>query len=145
MLHPFWLVSHIKNFKCRNCRRFPRSEVHVHSQAILPARGAHVILRLEYYCRHCGMITPVAEMVSNAQVTKILIDAIRGGRFGIVFREPVEVAVRMPVSPSILPGAPSEPIDDAEVERASRILKRTSFKRDSKSWKQFMDRLERGK
>ncbi len=145
MLHPSFLVGRIGRLRCATCGKSPVSDLKVFSQAILPARGEHVIVRIEFYCTWCKMITTSSAMLKNAEVAELLVDAIREGRFVSRFRNPINVKVRRPVSPSVANGTPSEPIDDAEVERASRILKRTSFKRDSKSWKQFMDRLERRK
>jgi hypothetical protein len=144
VLHPLWLLQLLKDFKCGNCRRYPHSIVYIHSQAILPARGDRVMVRVEYGCRYCDVITPVAAHITNDEVSKLLLGAIRGGRFATAFRDPVPCVVLTPVSPSIMVGTPSNPIDATELERASRILKRTSFRRDSKTWKRFMDRLERG-
>ena len=145
MLHPSFLVSRIGRLRCARCGKSPVSDLKVFSQAILPARGEHVIVRIEFYCTWCKMIATSSAMLKSAEVAELLVDAIREGRFASRFRNPINVKVRRPVSPSIADGTPSEPIDDAEVERASRFLKRTSFKRGSKSWKQFMDRLERRK
>jgi hypothetical protein len=83
-------------------------------------------------------------MLSSEQAATLLADAIRDGRFASWFSKPIDVMITPPVSPSIGEGTPPEPIDDAEVERASRFLKRTSFKRGSKGWVGFMNRVERG-
>ena len=145
MLHPSFLVGRLGRLRCARCGKSPVSDLKVFSQAILPARGEHVIVRIEFYCTWCKMITTSSAMLNSAEVAELLVDAIRDGRFAWRFRDPINVKVRRPVLPSVADGTPSEPINDADVERVSRILKRTSFKRDSKSWKQLMDRIERGK
>ncbi len=145
MLHPSFLVGRLGRLRCARCGKSPVSDLKVFSQAILPARGEHVIVRIEFYCTWCKMITTSSAMLNSAEVAELLVDAIRDGRFASRFRDPINVKVRRPVLPSVADGTPSEPINDADVERAKGILKRTSFKRDSKSWKQFMDRLERRK
>lgn len=144
MLHPLWLIGKISDFKCSNCRRYPHSVISIHGQAILPARGDRVMLRVEYDCRHCNRIVPVTTHISSEETGKLLASAVQSGGLQTTFRSPIPVYVFAPVSPSILMGTPSEPIDADELARAHRILRRTSFRRNSKTWKRFMDRLERG-
>lgn len=144
MLHPFWLLQPLKDFKCGNCRRYPHLIVYIHSLAILPARGDRVMFRAEYNCRYGDVLSPVAAYISTHEVSKLLLGAIRSGRFMTAFRDPVPCAVLTPVTPSIAVGTPSDPIDAADVEQAAQILKRASFRRDSKTGKRFMNRLGRG-
>ena len=145
MFHPSFLVEHIGRFRCLRCGRSPRSHLSVYGQAILPTRGKQVIVRIEFYCTHCQTITSSSNMLSNSEVAALLVNAIRDGRFASRFRDPICVPIPRAPSPSIAKGTPTEPIEEEDVARASRILKRTSFKRSSKSWKQFMERMERGR
>jgi hypothetical protein len=144
MLHPLWLISKIRDFKCSNCGRYPHSIVSIYGQAILPARGDRVIIRTDYDCRYCNRVVPAVTYISMEETAKLFADVIQKSGLRMTFCDPIQVAVLPPVLPSVVTGTPSDPIDAAEVDRASHVLKRTSFRRDSKSWKRFMNRLERG-
>ena len=61
----------------------------------------------------------------------------------VAFKEPVAVRIEPVVRPSVRCGTPTEPISNAELQAARRLLKRTSFRRNSVGWRQFMDRLSR--
>lgn len=144
MLHPLWLVGKIRDFKCSNCGRYPHSIISIHGQAIVPARGDRVLLSIEYGCHYCNRIVPVTTHITTEETAELLVSVVQSGSLRMTFRDPIQIYVLPPVSPSIIKGTPSEPIDAADLERASRILKRTSFRRNSRTWKRFMYRLERG-
>jgi hypothetical protein len=145
VLAPSFLIARIGRLRCTCCRKSPWSEVKVFGQAILPACGDRVTVRIEYYCDRCNVITASSKTLSSSEAAALLVDAIREGRFVARFRDPVNVLIPRPTSPSVVKGTPTEPIDDSDVHRADRILRRTSFRRSSKSWGQFLNRVERGR
>lgn len=116
----------------------------VFGQAILPARGKHVIVCVDFYCVICSIITTHSQIMLKSKVLSVIDEAIGNGGFTSRYQKPIVISLPKPVKPSVRKNMPVDPIDDDYIEKSNRILKRTSFNKNSKSWGKFLDRVERG-
>jgi len=146
MIDPAVLLTQIGRLTCHGCKCVLRGPVRIVGQAILPgSERDKFTLRVEWICPRCHGVSPAIKSVGKADVLEILLHGIRRGATIWRFRRPVTVSTIDFIKPSVRKDSTARPISDAEMERAKRLLARTSFKRDSKSWLQFLKRIERGR
>ena len=141
MIDPAILLAQIGG-----CKWASRGSVRVVGQAILPGpEPDKFTLQVEWICPRCHGVGPAMKSVGKAEVLDILLHGTRRGAIIWRFRRPVTVSTIDLIKPSVPKGLTARPISDAEMKKARRLLARTSFKRDSKSWHQFLKRAERGR
>jgi hypothetical protein len=100
-----------------------------------------VAVRVYYRCPGCRAIVPALSLLERPKISRLLHEAIDDGGIRATFGEPVVVRLVSEVEPSIRPGTPESPISEIELEKARRLLQRTSFRRSSAGWKTFLRRL----
>ena len=146
MMHPRMILRFFRSIVCARCGHTQSKSIWIVRQAILPiADTDDVNLRVDFVCPKCREVRTAVSTARRSLVLASMERAIRAGRCRSLYREPFEVRLPEDTRPSTRSGMPDGPITDAELDRARRLLGRTSFKRRSKSWKRFLQRARQGK
>ena len=137
------MIPKLAPLTCKSCRRFRGGKVRILASAVEPMnRHGEVTVKVFFRCPRCGASNMVQTELPVEQFAEAVVESLKTIACRMKYTNPMEVVVDPPATPSIRPGAPTAPIGDGELARARRFLKRTSFRRKSKSWQSFMERLE---
>jgi hypothetical protein len=142
MVSPTFLIPRLDPIVCPNCGRPPSPVVRIVGQALRPVAGTSLVaVEIDFSCPTCKSVRQVTKTLSRARVFSLLEQGIDSDRCRVVYTRAVDVQVPFRPRPSIRDGTPPEPISIADLERAQRLLGRTSFRRSTKGWKRFLKRM----
>ena len=136
------MIQRLPPLTCQACRRFRGGRVRILASAVEPVNpDGEVVVKVFFRCPRCGNPNPVQTSLPAEQFAAVVMESLKTVACRMQYTHPLEVVVDPPAKPSIRPDTPAAPIGDAEVTRTLRLLKRTSFRRTTKSWRAFLDRL----
>ncbi len=137
------MIPRLAPLTCKSCRRFRGGKVRILASAVEPMnRHGEVTVKVFFRCPRCGASNMVQAELPVEQFADAVVESLKTIACRMKYTNPMEVVVDPPVRPSIRPGTPSTPIGKTEADRARKLLKRTSFRRTTKSWRSFLDRLK---
>ena len=144
MLGAHALVPGVIRPRCSECGLIQMPFVLVHAHRITPVRGTDKVrVQIEFLCPICARLTTTSCTITRSHLHAALDRAMDRGFCGLKYANPVRVPTSDTINPPAKRGAAMGPITSEELDRARKLLARTSFKRSTKSWQRFLDRLTR--
>lgn len=145
MLSPNFVAKHVGRITCPKCHRTPEGTITVLGNGLIPIKSnGKVSVQLDFYCVKCKAIQRFKRSFDRPSLLHLIDKSL--GETGVRwdFQFPTEVKLEPGRTPSILPGTPDEPISDADLKAAQQIMEKMTFKRTSKSWREFLKRMREG-
>jgi hypothetical protein len=145
MLSVTALVPKVIRPRCRECGVIESPFVLAVAQKLTVVRGTKKVrVEIQFICPQCSEWRGTSCTITRAALHSVFDAAIDAGSCNFSFTRPVRVRTRPSVFDTDRRTLSLGPITDEEVEKVRKKLARTSFKRTSKSWADFLDRLLRG-
>jgi len=145
MLSPNFVAKNVGRITCPKCRRAPEGTIKVVGNGLIPIKSnGQISVQLDFYCVKCKAIQRFKRSFDRPELLRMIDKSL--GETGVRwdFQFPMEVKLEPGRIPSIRPGTPVEPISDADLQAAQQVMAKMTFKRTSKSWRDFLKRMNEG-
>lgn len=143
MLNAEFTAAHVGLIICPGCKRSPGGTLKVVSQALVPNPiNSDISVRLSFACATCRGVRTFERVFPRAALLRLIDKYLVDNGVCWEFLEPVEIELGPTPIPSIGPETPDRPVSEADLKAARQLLARTSFKRTSKGWREFLRRIK---